>query len=315
MGPIVINSKKQQTEIFERLHTRMKKQFTGHEPDNEYFLRGYKGAEDLAGFGLDFWIGFKWMGINLWGPPLDGSQGNRNVLGFATYSAKSGIGKTAAILASEKGRIALYHEGRVYARDGRARPHRDEAKIEINGRLYFRIACVDDDHFFDRVLRYHFSRLNPDLRSGGGRGGNKGGSGLDAGPPKGGVRSSAVFLAQHNPLTTALWKQVEALGYALRACEGVTPDLLVEKNGKSALFEVKPAARTHDLILACGQVLVYNEHAKADRMVIVSEKPDLSRYAGKGIARVLKKFDISYVPYRKISDGYLFEGLERILPV
>jgi hypothetical protein len=293
----------------------MIRQFAGHEPDNEYFLRGYKGSEDVAVFGLDFWIGFKWMGVNLWGPPLDGSDDNRNVLGFATYSAESGVGQTAAVLASDKGGVALYHDGRVYARDRRARPHRDEPKIEIDGHLYYRIAYVDDDHFFDRILEYHFSRLNPDLGAGGGRKGKKGGSGLDAGPSKGGVRSSAVFLARHNPITTALCEQVEALGYALRPCEGVTPDLLVEKNGKSALFEVKPVARTHDLILACGQVLVYNEHAKAHRMIIVSERPNLSKYAGKGIARVLKKFDIGYIAYRKTDDGYVFEGLEHILPV
>lgn len=135
MRQVVIKTKKKQTEIFERLHDRMKRQFTGHDPDNEYCLRGYKGREDIIGFGLDVWIGFKWMGINLWGPPLDGSQGNKNVLGFATYSAKSGIGKTAAVLAHEGRQVALYHDGRVYARDGRARPHRDEPMVEINGRL------------------------------------------------------------------------------------------------------------------------------------------------------------------------------------
>ncbi|SCB21905.1 hypothetical protein GA0061099_100367 [Bradyrhizobium yuanmingense] len=315
MRPAIIKSKKAQIEVFERLHARMKKQFTGHEPDNKYFLRGYKGAEDLAGFGLDFWIEFKWMGVNLWGPPLDGSHGNRNVLGFATYSARSGIGRTAAILARDPEGIALYHDGRVYARDGRARPHRDEPMIQINGRLYYRIAYVDDDHFFDRILEYHFSRLNVDLGAGGGRGGTKGrGTGMDAGPAAGGERSSAVFIAQHNPLTIALWKQLEALGYKKCPCDVVTPDLLVKKNARSVLFEVKPSALSHDLMLACGQVLVYNEHAKADRTVIVSAKAGVSGY-GEGLARVMKKNGIAFVPYRKTNDGYIFEGLERILPV
>jgi hypothetical protein len=97
-------------------------------------------------------------------------------------------------------------------------------------------------------------------------------------------------------------------------CEGVTPDLLAEKNGKSVLFEVKPSAQTHDLILACGQVLVYNEHANADRIIIVSEKADFSQYAGKGIARVLKKFDIGFVAYQKTKDRYIFADLDRVLP-
>lgn len=312
MEPIIVESKESQLKIFRALHERMKKRFADHEPDNEYYLRGYKGSEDLAKFGLDIWIGQKWLGIDLWGPPIDGTPDNKNVLGFATYSAKSGIGRTAAALARDAGGIALYHDGRVFTRDGRARPHGSDPMVKINGRLYHRIAYIEDPDFFDRVVDYHFSRLNPDLASNGGRTGKKG-SGLDAGPAKGGVRSSAVFTARHNPLTAALWEQVEDLGYTLRTCEGVTPDLLVEKNGKSALFEVKPVARTHDLILACGQVLVYNEHAKADRIVIVSERPNFSKYAGKGIARVLKKFDIAFIPYRKTKNGYIFKGLEQII--
>lgn len=162
-------------------------------------------------------------------------------------------------------------------------------------------------------MEYHFSRLNVDLGAGGRRSGKKG-SGMDAGPATGGERSSAVFTAQHNPLTIALWKQLEALGYAQCPCDVVTPDLLVEKNGKSVLFEVKPSALSHDLMLACGQVLVYNEHAKADRMVIVSAKANRSGY-GEGLARVMKKNRIGFSPYRKTDDGYIFEGLERALPV
>jgi hypothetical protein len=92
----------------------------------------------------------------------------------------------------------------------------------------------------------------------------------------------------------------------------VSPDLLVEKNGESVLFEVKPLASTHDLILACGQVLVYNEHANADRMVIVSEKADFSRY-GEGIDRVMKKFDIGFVAYKKAGKRYTFDNLEHVL--
>jgi hypothetical protein len=317
MPPVIIKSKQSQREIFHELHERMKGGFSHHEANNEYyFLRGYTGPADFAGFGLDFWIGHEWVGIDLWGPPIDGSADSRNVLGFATYSPKSQIGLTAAALARDERGIALYHDGRVFTRDGRARPHGNEPMVDINGRLYHRIAYVEDPHFFGQVVEYHFSRLNADLGSGGAGAGKKGkGSGFDAGPANGGRRSSAVFTAQHNPLTTALWEEVKALGYMLRTCEGVTPDLLVEKNGKSALFEVKPSARTHDLILACGQVLVYNEFAKADRIVIVSEKANFSKYDGQGIAGVLKKFDIGYIAYRKAKGRYVFENLECVLPV
>lgn len=57
MRPIIIKSKKSQLRKFEALHERTKKRFSYHEPDNEYYLRGYKGSEDFAGFGLDFWTG------------------------------------------------------------------------------------------------------------------------------------------------------------------------------------------------------------------------------------------------------------------
>jgi hypothetical protein len=182
---------------------------------------------------------------------------------------------------------------------------------EINGRAYHKIAYVDDDEFFDRVMEYHFSRLNPNLTKVKDKKKIKG-SGMDAGPTKGGVRSSATFTALHNPITKALCRQLESLGYVVRPCDDVSPDLLVEKSGKSVLFEVKPSASTHDLILACGQVLVYNEHANANRMV-VSAKPDLSG-RNQGIARIMKRFEIGFVPYKKEGEQYIFENLKHILP-
>lgn len=108
----------------------------------------------------------EWVGIDLWGPPIDGSSDCRRVLGFATYSPKSPIGMTAAALARDAQGIALYHDGRVFTRDGRPRPHRNEPMTNINGRLYNRIASIDDDCFFDRVMEYHFSRLNSNLSPG-----------------------------------------------------------------------------------------------------------------------------------------------------
>jgi hypothetical protein len=49
-------------------------------------------------------------------------------------------------------------------------------------------------------------------------------------------------------------------------------------------------------------------------VVLVSAKTDLSQY-GKGIARLLEKFDIGFVGYRKAKGRYIFDGLERILSV
>jgi hypothetical protein len=74
MPPTIIKPKQVQLKIFRQLHERLKKRFSQHESDNKYYyLRDYKGSENFAGFGLDFWIGHDWVGIDLWGAPLDGS--------------------------------------------------------------------------------------------------------------------------------------------------------------------------------------------------------------------------------------------------
>jgi hypothetical protein len=231
MSPSIIKSKQSQLKIFQELHENLKKRFSSSEKSDHYdFLRGYKGSDDFAKFGLDFWMRHDWVGISLWGPPINGSADSKNVLGFATYSPRSPIGSTAGALARDTGGIALYHDGRVFMRDGRDRPRRPEPMTKINGRSYHKIAYIDDKHFFDRVMEYHFSRLNSDLSAGNAK--TKGevkGTGMDAGPANGGVRSSATFTALHNPITVALCETVKALGYVLRECNGVTPDLLVEK--------------------------------------------------------------------------------------
>jgi hypothetical protein len=91
-------------------------------------LRTLQGSDSISGRDMI------WVGIDLWGPPIDGSAAKKNVLGFATYSQKSRIGMTAAALARDAGGIALYHDGRVFTRDGRARPRGTEPMTEINGR-------------------------------------------------------------------------------------------------------------------------------------------------------------------------------------
>src|SRR5262249_20212911 len=101
MSPTIVKSKQSQIEIFRQLHARMKRRFSRHQTGNANNLRGYKGSEDLASFGLDFWTGQKWVGIDLWGPRIDGSSDYGRALGFATYSPNSRIGLTAAALARD----------------------------------------------------------------------------------------------------------------------------------------------------------------------------------------------------------------------
>jgi hypothetical protein len=99
MSPSIIKSKQSQLKIFQELHENLKKRFSSSEKRDHYdFLRGYKGSDDLAKFGLDFWMRHSWVGISLWGPPINGSADSKNVLGFATYSPRSPIGSTAGAL-------------------------------------------------------------------------------------------------------------------------------------------------------------------------------------------------------------------------
>ncbi|MGB8901729.1 MAG: hypothetical protein WCC90_21910 [Methylocella sp.] len=105
MSPSIIKSKQSQLKIFQELHESLKKRFSSSEKSDHYdFLRGYKGSDDFAKFGLDFWMRHDWVGISLWGPPINGSADSKNALGFATYSPRSPIGSTAGALARDTAR-------------------------------------------------------------------------------------------------------------------------------------------------------------------------------------------------------------------
>jgi hypothetical protein len=92
----------------------------------------------------------------------------------------------------------------------------------------------------------------------------------------------------------------------------VTPDLVVQKGGTSILFEVKPLSRSHDLMLACGQVLAYNEEVKATQTVNVSEPSKFSAF-GQLIARSMKKHNIHFIEYRNTGNGFVFPELKAFL--
>jgi hypothetical protein len=80
MSPSIIKSKQSQLKIFQELHENLKKRFSSSEKSDHYdFLRGYKGSDDFAKFGLDFWMRHDWVGISLWGPPINGSADSKNV--------------------------------------------------------------------------------------------------------------------------------------------------------------------------------------------------------------------------------------------
>ena len=68
MSPSIIKSKQSQLKIFQELHESLKKRFSSSEKSDHYdFLRGYKGSDDFAKFGLDFWMRHDWVGITVSG--------------------------------------------------------------------------------------------------------------------------------------------------------------------------------------------------------------------------------------------------------
>src|ERR1700733_11385888 len=79
MPPRIIDSKQSQLEILQQLFDNLNKLFARFEHIGHYdCLRDYKGSEDFAEFGLDFWKRTDWVGISLWGPPIDGSTNPKN---------------------------------------------------------------------------------------------------------------------------------------------------------------------------------------------------------------------------------------------
>jgi hypothetical protein len=161
--PTLIKSKQAQRKILGALYKLLKKRFSENFERGAYdCLRKYKGHKEFADFGLDFWMRHDWVGISIWGPSIGITEVEKNVLGFATYSQKSQAGTTAAAFARDERGIALYHDGRVFAPDRRARPRLHKPMTEIKGHEYYKIAYVDDIQFFEYVMEYHFSRVAAD---------------------------------------------------------------------------------------------------------------------------------------------------------
>ncbi len=304
-----IKSKVSQREALTQLLGTLKPRFAKHEDyGTVVILRNYIGASGFSDFNLRLWMHWDWVGLQLEGASSTG--GEKNLLGFATYSPKSKGSLTAAAFATDKQGTALYHDSRVFTRDGRDRPWLPSPMTNISGHRYHKIAYINDPSFLERVVEYHNSRFNSYL---GKTSDQKTRKGFDPGTSHGGTRSEATFTARQSPIAHELLRKLKALGYKIRDCKIAAPDILVEKGKTSVLFEVKPWATTHDLILACGQVLIYNEHASASRLVVVSEKRKATRFS-EGIDRFMKRHEIYFLPYEKEGNRYLFKNLRDILP-
>lgn len=308
----VIESRDDQLKEFELVWARLRKDFrVNSEIRGHNVLRNFQGVEELRPYGLSLWARGTWMGIDLWGPSLSVPDKFNSVLAFATYSPRGGT--TAALLARTQSRIGLYHDGRVFTRDGRGRPSTIEGTIKISGRPYYHVADLEDPSFFSEIVAFHRSRLNPDLRRATTGSNTGGGSGFSGGTKQGGTRSQATFDALHHPITEELRKKLKPR-FGVIPCPVMNPDLLVkEQGGKTLLFEVKPSSRAHDVMLACAQLLIYNRHAKADKMVIVSEPLGTSPMVSS-LTEFMAESGIFYMEYRRNKDGkVIFPLLKRIV--
>lgn len=277
------------------------------------YFDGFKLSERYTGYGLKISTGPKrhWNGLELFGPDLSGSDERRNLLGFYVRSPNTGVGRTASLIAVEKQESSLFHTGKVYTRDGRGRPFSRKI-VEIDDRQLYFVSRLNDRRFFEKIVDFHLSRLNDDLARNALNSPTNLNKGFDPGVSLGGTRRMATFEARHHPIAIALKEQLERLGYRLASCDTVTPDLLVKKKSAQFLFEIKPEARPHDLMLACGQVLVYGFHLKADRRFIVSKELKKEKL-GLAIAKFLEEQGIKYIPYIKDAGQVKFPNLSKQL--
>lgn len=307
--PKLLSSKHRQIKALRAMCEYLTEQFTNkrNNKDSTWFSK-YKLDDSLAEYEVGVWLRGERHGISLVGPPIVQS---RFLLTCRTYPLPQ-KGANAAVLAEDKRGVALYHDGRVYAGDGRDRPWMPAEQTTIGGRSYYKIEYLENANFIKKLLQYHFSRTNPNLALPPKKTVPKSRhNGSDPGPQKGGVRSQATFSAKHHPITKALERVVKDHGYEIQPCAGAHPDLLAKKGDDSILFEIKPEPTTHDLITACGQVLVYNESAKANRTYIVSKPIQWSK--ADGISIVMKRNRISYLPYVVNGDDHSFIGIDDIL--
>ncbi|HWK95927.1 MAG TPA: hypothetical protein VNR39_10925 [Pseudolabrys sp.] len=101
----------------------------------------------------------------------------------------------------------------------------------------------------------------------------------DHGPTGGGIRSSALWEARHNPLAKSISETLRR-DFKYIPCDGLPwkPDILLRSSttGKILLVEVKPNSSSHNIITAVGQTLCYRSKFEIVTSII----------AAPGIARI-----------------------------
>lgn len=85
------------------------------------------------------------------------------------------------------------------------------------------------------------------------------------------------------------------------------PDLVRRRGSELAVFEVKPEARTHDLICGLGQLMVYGHANQADRRVLVCPRLEerLTQVSETGVRN-----GIVFLYFREENGDYTFSWSE-----
>lgn len=173
--------------------------------------------------------------------------------------------RRAAAFAQDLKEVWLIHTGTVHR--NQKKPY-SERTASIAGRSVFLVTNMDSPSIVSDLIRFHESRSAsstlPRLAFA-----------IDAGAFKGGTRAAVVFEAHHAPVVNVLAKLVASGGWEPvgRAGSG-NPDLVVERDGRKVLFEVKSGCDVHSLICAVGQCKVYDLEYETNRQIIVALSGD-----------------------------------------
>lgn len=306
----VLDLEKDQRNALEKMLKLMETKFNlRKDKKHNIALSNYKNNKALDAFSIEFGFG-GYLGLYLMGPGMSPTGRDQSLLQFVVRREyKTSRSNPTAILLEQNDRIQLYHSGRVFNGDHRPRPTMSKT-YQIHGHDYYKIGNIDDDNLFEKIMNFHISRFNSQNGYNNASLGDR--VGFNPGAVLGGIRSEATFDAKHHPITTALKNAITKLGFKEDSCKIVRPDLLVEKNGKKILFEVKPFSSSHELILALGQLLVYNQVVKADKLYLVSDGMFGSTKFALLIRNFLPVHDIRYLSYYMNENGIYFTDLEKI---
>jgi hypothetical protein len=190
------------------------------------------------------------------------------LLYITTYSGYGG--RTAGLIAEDKGRYFLFHDGRT-RKIGLPSPY-SESEEEFFGNRYFRIGRIDES-IFDSIISYHSSRLEAPSSN------VPSAVAFSPGPKNamGVPAHNKNLVARHYELCVALKALCLEHGWSLASRKTCTPDLAVEKGNLKLLFEVKPSGDFGEICAAIGQILVYNKEIRARETIIVSPEGEMVR--------------------------------------